>query len=312
MRRHRPSMAITVAILFVAISFVAPACGHTPTPARLRRALGDDAITIGSFDFPESALLAELYGRALEAGGYHVRLATSLGPREFVLPALAAGLVELVPEYAGTSIAFLSLGAKRAGGDIAQTHADLVGELRDRSFTALAPAAAQDANTFVVDRRIAEREDLHRLSDLSRLAPTLTFGGPPECPTRPLCLAGLRDTYGLNFREFVSLDAGGPLTRQALRSRSVDVALLFTTDPAVRDSGYVELEDDLHLQPAENVTPLIRTEAVERWGSDLVELIDDVSAALTTDELRSLNAEVASRGDRSSAVATWLTEQGLS
>ena len=107
------------------------------------------------------------------------------------------------------------------------------------------------------------------------------------------------------------LDAGGPTTRQALRNREVDVALLFTTDPAISDAGLIELRDDRALQPAENVTPILRTEVVDEFGSSLVDPVDDVSARLTTDVLRDLNEQVA-HGESARAVASrWLGAQGL-
>ena len=110
-------------------------------------------------------------------------------------------------------------------------------------------------------------------------------------------------TYGLTFKHVASLDAGGPLTRQALREGAVDVALLFTTDPAIDSEGFVELDDDQALQPAENVTPLVRSELVDRWGADFVDVVDAVSEHLTTAELRKLNAEVANGADDLGAVA---------
>ena len=123
---------------------------------------------------------------------------------------------------------------------------------------------------------------------MAAAAPELVLGGPPECPTRPLCQQGLRDVYGASFADFVALDAGGPVTRQALDNGGVDVALLFRTDPQLTD--YVELTDDRHLQPAENVTPLARVEVIDRWGTDVSAPLDAVSSELDTDTLRQLNA----------------------
>jgi osmoprotectant transport system substrate-binding protein len=276
-----------------------------------RERLHDKVVTVGSFDFAESRLLAEVYSQALEAGDVRVHRAFGLGPREFVAPALAQGLVEFVPEYSGTALRFLSLGATTPGVDVAQTHAALVRTLVGHHATALAPAPAQDANAFFVTSATAARYDLHTLSDLEAVAPQLTFGGPPECATRPLCLIGLRQVYGLRFDEIVELDAGGPTTRQALRNREVDVALLFTTDPTIADEGFVELRDDRALQPAENVTPILRTEVVDRFGSAVVDPVNEVSARLTTDVLRTLNRQVA-LGDAPRVVASrWLRSQGL-
>jgi osmoprotectant transport system substrate-binding protein len=300
---------VSAALMLVALSACAPSSDDDRAPT----ALGDDAITVGSFAFPESVLLAEIYSQALEAGGFTVERAFGLGPREFVGPALDGGLVELLPEYAGTALTFRSLGAARTSADIYATHRDLDHALAGSGVEALDSAPAQTANTFVVPRGVARQYHLQRLSDLIDVAGTLSFGGPPECPSRPLCLKGLQDRYGLRFAKVLALDAGGPLTHQALRDGGVDVALMFTTDPNLDD--YVELVDDKGLQPAENVTPLIRSDVVDRWGQDVTAIIDAVSRELDTRTLRELNAADAEEpgSDDVAAIATaWLQAQGAS
>lgn len=271
-------------------------CSSTRTDSTLAERTGDATVTVGSFGFAESRLLAELYSQALEQAGYPVQRAFDLGPREFVAPALVLGLVDLVPEYAGTATQFFGFGAAAPSPDVTATHDDLVRALGDRPITALAAAPAQNANTFVVARHTAERYGLRTLSDVAPVAAELTFGAAPECASRPLCLVGLRRVYGLAFKEVVPLDAGGPVTRQALHNGDIDVALLFTSDPAISDDGLVELVDDRGLQPAENVTPLIRTEVLSRYGGRLADVVDGVSRRLTTAALRDLNARLA-RGD---------------
>lgn len=291
--------AALVAVLFAGCTSSRQQPGASPGP--------DDTVTVASFDFAESRLLAELYSQALEAGGYKVRRAFDLGPREFVAPALVGGLVDLVPEYAGTALQFVSLGAVQPGANAEETHEALARGLKEKDVTVLLPAPAQDANTFVVSRRVADRLGLRTLSDVARVGAQLTFGGPPECSARPLCLLGLARVYGIRFREVVPLDAGGPLTRQALGNGVVDVALLFTTDPAVGGPDLVELVDDRGLQPAENVTPLVRTELLDRAGPRLAGAIDAVSRRLTTDDLRQLNTLVAGGADVADVAGTWLT-----
>jgi osmoprotectant transport system substrate-binding protein len=272
-------------------------------------ALADDAITVGSFDFTESVVVAEVYSQALEAAGYNVHRAFRLGPREFVGPALAAGMLELVPEYAGTAAEFHSLGAAEPSDDVAVTHAGLVQAIAGHNIVALAAAPAQDANTFVVTQATARQLNLEKLSDLGPVAEQLAFGGPAECPSRDLCLAGLADVYGLAFREFVALDAGGALTLQALQEGHVDVALMFTTDPTIAEENLVELTDDRDLQPAENITPLLRSEVIDRWGADVVAVIDGVSVRLTTSAVTDLNAAaLLPNADLAAVAAAWLSE----
>lgn len=299
--------ALGLSISVLAVTSCATATSEHETPD----ALGDDAVTVGSFDFAESELLAEIYSQALEQGGVEVQRSFGLGPREFVVPALARGLVELVPEYAGTALQFLDEAGNAPDHDTATTHAALARILSGSDIEALQPALAQNTNTFVVTSETAAQHDLRRLSDLAAVAPDLTFGGPPECATRPLCLAGLESVYGIRFSEVVSLDAGGPLTHQALTNRDVDVALLFSTDPAVVSGEVVELVDDRNLQPAENVTPLVRTEVIDRWGDDVVPRLDAVSERLTTAMLRDLNAEVAGGREAGAVAGDWLSREGL-
>jgi osmoprotectant transport system substrate-binding protein len=281
------------------------ACGASGDAQRT--ALDDDAITVGSFDFEESMLVAEIYGQALERAGIPVERAFGLGSREFAGPAMRAGLIEVLPEYAGSALSFVSLGADTPSADGVATHSQLVRALAGTNVMALAAAPAQDANTFAVTRATARRFDLHRLSDLARVAGQLRLGGPAECPARPLCALGLRERYQLEFGEFVVLDAGGPVTRQALRNGDVDVALMLTSDPALAE--FVALDDDRQLQPAENVTPIVRTEVIDRFGARVADVLDAVSSELDTDELRTLNAADAEQpgsADVAAIATTWL------
>ena len=143
------------------------------------------------------------------------------------------------------------------------------------------------------------------------LASTLRFGGPPECPERPFCLIGLEETYGLEFAEFVPLDVGGPITVAALANGDVEVGLLFSSDPSIQANDFVELDDDKDLQVADNLIPVIRTEVLEA-SPGIEELINELSAALTQEELLALNTRVAVDEDAPGDVAAeWLADQGF-
>ncbi len=180
------------------------------------------------------------------------------------------------------------------------------------TITALDAAPAENVNTFVVSEDTARQYGLTTLSDLTPVAPELVLGGPAECATRQLCQLGLREVYGLEFADFVALESGGLATHQAISDGYVDVALLFSTDPELVD--YVELTDDRHLQPAENITPLVHAGIVERWGDDVVNVINAVSHELDTDSLRQLNTvDAATPGtdDVEAIAAGWLQAEGL-
>jgi len=273
---------------------------------------GRPAIVVGSFDFPESVMLAYLYADALADRGYPVRVLPGLGTRELVDPALMAGLLQLVPEYTGSALEFVSLGRVRATSSTVATAGALAMAVAGRGLITGRPAAAQDGNAIVVTAATAARYRLRRISDLIPVANRLVFGGPPECPERAYCLAGLRMTYGLRFRKFVPLDAGGPLTRQALAAGDINVALLFTTDPVIKTQHLVVLTDDRGLQPAENVIPVLRRVTVGRYGAGLLAVLDAVSARLTTGGLAALDADVEQGGGEPRTVADrWLRAEGL-
>jgi osmoprotectant transport system substrate-binding protein len=302
------------------VALVVVSCGRAslPTAATTPEALLDNAITIGSFNFPESVVLAEIYAEALEAKGYRVIRQFEIGAREIVEPALERGLVELVPEYAGSALDFLgAAGAPRVGGvtpaeasDPNIVHDALVRAFASRGVTVLAASPAQDQNGFAVTAQTASTYNLRSVSDLGATAGNLTFGGPLECPKRPLCLLGLERTYGLHFKQFLPLDTSGPVSAEALRTGTVDVALMFTTDGDIQKNGFVLLLDDRQLQPAENVTPVVNAEIVTRFGQGIVDLIDEVSSRLTTDELRSLNAQLSDGLSASEVAAAWLATHG--
>jgi osmoprotectant transport system substrate-binding protein len=178
--------------------------------------------------------------------------------------------------------------------------------------TLLAYSPAQDKNAYVVTSETAEQYGLTTVTDLQPVAGELVFGGPPECPERPLCLQGLEDLYGLQFAEFVPLDVAGPITIAALEGGEIDVALLFTTQGIIAANGWVSLEDDKGLNPAESLVPAIRAEVVDAHGDDLVALLDSFSAALTTEDLTAMNKRAdLDQEDPAALAGEWLAANGF-
>jgi osmoprotectant transport system substrate-binding protein len=285
-----------------------------PDPAGRHAAV----ITVGSFDFPESTVLADIYGDALKAKGFPVRILPNLGSRELVEPALMSGLIQVVPEYAGSALQFISLGRLSATADVMATNKALAELTAGQGVVAGLPAAAQNSNAIVVRPATASRYHLRSIADLARVAPRLVFGGPPECPGRAYCLPGLRQRYGLHFKSFIPLDAGGPLTLQALEAGDIDIALLFSTDPSISARHLVVLADDRRLQPAENITPLVSRDVVARYGAGLMAVLNTVSARLDSASLRVLDTQVENTGRTPRTPRTphqvadsWLHAQGL-
>jgi osmoprotectant transport system substrate-binding protein len=269
-------------------------------------------VRIGSANFPESTILGELYAQALESGQYKVERRFNLGSREIYAPALESGQIDFFPEYLATYTAFVAKDQSKASTDPAATLRNLNDVIKAKSLTALDYAPAVDTNGVVLTKATADQHKLAKTSDLAPLAAQMVIGGPPECPTRDFCLLGLEKTYGLKFKEFKPLDAGGPLTVAALEGNQIDVAILFTTDAAIQVKGFVLLQDDKKLQLADNVVPVVRDDLLAKAQGDFKALVNGVSAKLTTEELTALNKKVGvDRQPERTTAADWLKAKGL-
>ena len=273
-------------------------------------------VKVGSFNFDESEILQELYAQILETNGYTIERHPRLGNRELIEPALESGQIDLVPEYLATVEAFIAgknNTPSKATSDPAATQTALQALLTPKNLTVLDFAQAVDTNGFVVTKATADKYKLAKMSDLQPVASQLVLGGPPECPQRPFCQLGLQQTYGLQFKDFKPLDAGGPLTVTALTSEppQIDVGLLFTTDPNITVKNLVLLDDDKHLQLADNVAPVVRN-AILTAAPDAKTLLNSVTAKLTTADLTTMNNDVGNNHKDASAVAkAYLQSKGL-
>ena len=266
------------------LSLIASACGSSGggSPSTTAK----ESITLAGFNFNESSIAMYIYGKALEAKGYTVTYKANLGNREVVEPALASGQIDFYPGYAATELEFLNKGKGEATPDAQATTAKLNTYLSAIGAKALDPSQALDANAFAVTNATADKYHLTKISDLAPVANQLVLGGPPECPTRPFCELGLQNTYGLHFKDFKALDAGGPLTKTALKNGDIDVGLVFSSDGGIVANNFVVLEDDKHLQNADNIVPIIRT---AKLNSEITALFNKISAGLTTTDLTQMN-----------------------
>ena len=268
-----------------------------------------DTIVVGvSGAFAENQLVAEMYAQVLERAGYTVRREFELRSREVSQSALESGQIDLKPEYLSSLLLFIDPNTESSSDPSAV--AKEVGErLRPKGIAVLTPSPAQDTNRFVANAQTAREYHLTTLSSLAPVADRLTIGAPPECPLRPFCLPGLRDVYGILFEDYEPLDAGGPLTIAALNSNEVQVGLMFSTDPSIAANGFVPLIDDRHLQDAENIVPVMRT---ERATDDVRRALDAVSAHLSSEAVTQLVGRVVIDGEAVAAVArSFLAENGL-
>ena len=264
-------------------------------------------ITMASFNFPESSILAEIYGQALENAGYPVEYQLDLGSRELIFPELQAGELDFLPEYLGSAIVV------GFDGEAPQDVDGGVEQLRelfaDDGISVLEPTGAQNSNVFVTTAEFAEEHGLTSVSDLAG-AGDIVFGGPPECEDRDTCFVGLQEVYGLDNVSFESIqEAAARLT--ALEQDQNQLTLLFSTDAPLAGDELVALEDDQGMIPPENIVPVLRDEILDAYGDDLRAVIDGVSAQLTVEDLRDAN-QLASEGLAPDEIAAeWLAETGI-
>ena len=301
MRSFRNGFRVAFVGLLVATALAA--CGKSNNSSSSSKSKG--SITVAGSDFEEQDIVANIYAVALRAKGYTVTVKPHLGKREVVQPALQSGQVDLLPEYGASLSEYLKAGS--SSGDINAEIASLKTLLADKGVTVLDPAGAYDANALVVTKATADKWHLSKISDLAPIASQLTFGGPPECPTRPKCLIGYKATYGLNFKTFKPLDVAGPITKKALTDGSVDVALLLSSDVP---ENTVVLTDDKQLQGAENIIPVIRT---VKNNATVTATLNAVSKELTLDELIDLNRKAAGpdKPDAAKLAEDWAKEYKL-
>jgi len=281
--------AIAAAALLVA------ACGGS-TPGTTSKG----TLTVGGFNFPESDILAQLYGQGLAHAGYDVKYKLDLGTRAVVVPAIQSGQIDLYPGYAASELEYLNKGKGEASPDPVATTDKLNTYLKDIGAQALTPSAAFDGNAYAVTKANAAKYSLTKLSDLAPVASQLVFGAGPECKTYKYCLPGLMSVYGLHFKNTLTLDTDGPATRAAFKNGTIQVGLVFSTDADLDQLGLVVLQDDKHMIAADNVVPVIRT---QKATDEVKNLLNKIDAGLTTTDLFAMNGKVSLQHQDADAVA---------
>ncbi len=260
-------------------------------------------IVVGSADFSESVVLAEIYAGALKAKGVDASTKTNIGSREIYLKALTDGSVQVVPEYTGALALYYDKAFdKTEPNDVY----DALKAALPKELTVLEKSAAEDNDSIVVTKETAGSLGVTNLSGLKDKAGTLTLGAPPEFQTRPQGIPGLEKTYGVTFKDFVPLK--GQALVQALKNGQVQAANIFSTDPAIVVNGFVTITDDKKLFGSQNVVPLVAADRADEVKAAL----DAVSAKLTTEELTNLlKATDVDKKDPKAVAAEWLKAQGL-
>jgi osmoprotectant transport system substrate-binding protein len=283
----------------------------TLSTSAVASAASKPTIIIGSTNFEEQAIVANLYGDILKKAGYPVTVEPATGTRSIVVPAIKSGQIDLEADYAGSLVNFLNNGVSTPAADSLVTAIpSLKKSLASSHVTVLTPAPALDTNVFVVTKATAKKYHLTTISSLKPFASKFVLGGPPECPTNAGCLPGLQKTYGLKFSSFKATDEAGPISVAALKNGEVQVVELFSSDGNVVSNNFVALKDNKNLEAADYITPVIRT-SVDTPA--VTSAIDKVSAKLTTAQISKLNILVTGpkKEQPASVAQTWLQQQGL-
>jgi len=301
---NRKPMSVWLMAALAVVATIAAACGSTPTTGGSTPNKGK--LTVAGFNFPESSILAYVYGKALEHDGYTVTYKVNLGTREVVAPALKSGQIDLYPGYAATDLEYWDQSKGLATGDVTATATQLNQYLSQNQLIALTPSAAVDQNAFAMTKANSQKYNATKLSDLASIGNQLVLGAGPECPTRPYCQPGLKSTYGITFKDFKPLDTDGPLTRAAFANGTIQVGLVFSSDGDLNAKGLVVLQDDKHLEAADNVVPIMRQAAAT---DEVKTLLNNIDAKLTTADLVTMNSQVSIQHQDPDAVAAAYLQQ---
>jgi len=302
----RLSRRLTLGASMLAVAVLAVACstggGSKPT------------VKVGSVGFDEARIMAEAYAQVLEANGYTVdRNGIGLGDRKVLLPALESGQIDVQPEYIGSG-----LGAGYGGtptGDPAANQKALQEILTGKGggITVLDYTPAQDQNAFVIRKDTADQLHLTKMSDVAAVQGQLKLGLAKDCPTNPLCAGALKDAYGIDTTAATLLDACSTPMADALKSKTIDLGELCSTQPDIIVNNFVLLQDDKQTQPADNISPLVRNDFLAKTDKTAFsKLLNDFSAKVDTATLADLYKQVSvDKKDIKDVVSTFLKAQGL-
>jgi osmoprotectant transport system substrate-binding protein len=308
-------MKRTLAVLAGAMALVITACGGGGDP--LAGSSGGSAadqpppspgtIRVGSANFPESRVLAEIYAQALAADGATVERQFGIGSRELYFPALEDGSIDLIPEYSGNLLQEVNPQTTATAADA--VYAELQQHLPP-GLVVLEQSEAENKDAVVVTAETAQKYNARSIADLAPNCGEIVFGGPPEFTERPYGLPGIERLYNCTFADFRQLDAGGPTTVAALADGTIQAADLFTTDPTIADRGWVALDDPKNNFAAQRVLPLIN----EAKANDGVrQTLNAISAALSTEDLVEMNRKLndAATNSVESVATEWLQQNNL-
>lgn len=265
---------------------------------------GSTTLIVGSQDYYSNEIIAETYAQALEGAGFRVDRQLRIGQREVYMPEIEAGAIDVFPEYTGNLLQYLDQNVSAHTSE--EVYAALQTALPS-GLRALDQAPATDQDSYVVTAEFAHAHSLTSIGDLAG-AGTLTLGGNSELQTRPYGPTGLSQTYGVTVGFTPIEDSGGPLTVKALKDGDIQLANIYSSDPALADGTLQVLDDPKGLFLASHVVPL----ASSRVNDDAAAVINRVSAALDARDLVEMNrASTMEQKSASQIARDWLLSEGL-
>ena len=265
------------------------------------------SVIVGSANFPEDELIAQIYVDALQGKGIKVTSKFNIGAREVYYPEIEKGAITIIPDYNGALLT-TSVNPNSTATSTAAVNAELTAKLPP-ALEILNSAPAQDKDSITVTQATATKDHLTSISDLAPVAKDLVIGGPSEFQTRADGVPGLKKIYGLTFKSFQPLDESGPITITDLASGKVQAADVFTTTPQIITDHFVSLADPKNDFAAQNVTPLVYKKGV---NSTTVSTLNAVSAVLTTDALLEMDkALIIDHASYTQVASGFLTQEGL-
>jgi osmoprotectant transport system substrate-binding protein len=309
MRRYR-TLALGAASLVLVLSACSPGGSGSPSGSA---AAEKPVVKVGSAGFWEAAVVGEMYAQALAAKGYTVEKHLEIGERPAVHAAFEAGDINLIPEYLG-GLGGQGLGIKDLSPDPQTALDNMQSALADKGWVTFEFSPGTDADGFAVRQETADQYKLKTMSDVAKVADQLTWGVAEGCPTNPVCGIGLKDKYGIDLAalDVVSLSPCSTDIATALNDSAIDVAQVCTTQPEISSMNFVLLDDDQHLQPAQNMVPLATKELADAASADFAETLNAITAKLTTEALTKLGESIVVKHEEIADVATqFLKDNGL-
>lgn len=309
--------AVAVSLTVGSLTLLSACSNADPTAAPSSSSAASEGgsteqIIVGSFAYPESEILGEIYAQALEANGIDVERKFNIGPRQTTIPALNDGSINLIPEYNGNLLAYYNTEyTERSTEEVDGALGDAIAV---DNLRVLESSPAEDKDAYVVTQKLADEMGLETIGDLSKIVP-FTLGANPQFGELGYGIPGLKDVYGVGAEQgdvkFIPIeDFGGPDTVKALVDDTVQVADIYTTSPALVTENLKVLEDPENMISSQNIVPLM---AESVYSDELAEVLNEVSAAMTTEDVIALRERVEGEEKASSkdAAKDWLADKGL-